>query len=53
MPFDVFLFIFTEEAAGMDISIHNGPAYEMSEGAAKPQDIEALDRSRHSAPRVN
>jgi len=42
-----------EEAAGMDISIHKGPAYEMTEGSAKPQDIEALDRSRHSSPTVD
>jgi len=35
-----------EEEAGMDISCHNGPAYEMADGSAKPEDITALDRSR-------
>jgi len=35
-----------EEEAGMDISIHKGPAYEMKVGSASPEDVEALDRSR-------
>jgi len=36
-----------EEEAGMDISRHNGPAYDIVDGSAKPEDIAALDRSRH------
>jgi len=36
-----------EEEAGMDISRHNGPAYDMTDGSAKAEDIAALDRSRH------
>jgi len=36
-----------EEETGMDISRHNGPAYEMDIGSAKAEDIAALNRSRH------
>lgn len=43
-----------EEEAGMDISIHKGPAYEMKDGSASPEDIEALDKSRSgSGRRIN
>lgn len=36
-----------EEEAGMDISRHGGPAYEMEVGVASAEDIAALNRSRH------
>ena len=48
---DTFMFFFVcisvEEETGMDISRHNGPAYEMDIGSAKAEDIAALNRSRH------
>ena len=31
----------------MDISRHNGPAYDLDAGAAQPEEISALNRSRH------
>jgi len=38
-----------EEEAGMDISRHNGPAYDLDAGAAQPEEIDALNKSRHGA----
>jgi len=36
-----------EEEAGMDISRHGGPAYDLDAGAAQPEDVIALNSSRH------